>query len=253
MSDARQRFTSRVDDYRRYRPDYPAALLPELLERCGLAAGAIAADIGSGTGIFSDHLLRHGLEVYAVEPNDAMRQAADRQFSGQARFHSVAGGAEDTGLAGESVDLVSAAQAFHWFNNEATHREFARILKPHGWLALVWNRRDLSDPFQQVYDSLLREFAPEYGKVNHMNLERDDIAAFFAAGDPHECHFENLQRLDFHRLLGRLKSSSYCPAEDSPLYLPLVNELLAQFDRHARDGQIEFRYDTCLYLGKIAR
>ena len=253
MTDSRERFSDRVDDYLRYRPDYPPALVPSLLSHCELDSGAAVADIGSGTGIFSAHLLRHGLEVYAVEPNQPMRAAAEERLGGQPGFHSVDASAADTGLATASVDLVSAAQAFHWFNTDDARREFARILKPGGSLALIWNRRDLAQPFQQVYDNLLREFAPEYGKVNHMSLERDDFAAFFAGGDPAELHFDNAQRLDFHGLLGRLKSSSYCPAEDSPLYIPLVNELLAQFDRHARDGHVDFHYDTQLYLGEIAR
>jgi SAM-dependent methyltransferase len=253
MSDSRQRFSSRVDAYLRYRPDYPESLVPTLLAQCDLEAMAVAADIGSGTGIFSKRLLQCGLEVYAVEPNPPMRAAAERLLGANTRFHSIDASAENTGLASQSIDLLSAAQAFHWFNNDRTRSEFARILKPGGHLALVWNRRDTSDPFQQVYEHLLREFAPEYGKVNHMNIEREDIATWFATGTPRELHFNNAQQLDFAGLLGRLKSASYCPAEDSPLYIPLVNELLAQFERHARDGLIEFNYDTQVYLGEIAR
>lgn len=253
MSDSRQRFSSRVDAYLRYRPDYPEAVVPALLAQCGLDATAVAADIGSGTGIFSKRLLQSDLEVYAVEPNPPMRAAAERLLGDNNRFHSVDASAENTGLASQTIDLLSAAQAFHWFNNDRARHEFARILKPGGHLALVWNRRDTSDPFQQVYEHLLREFAPEYGKVNHMNLEREDIAAWFATDTLRELHFNNAQQLDFAGLLGRLKSASYCPAEDSPLFIPLVNEMLAQFERHARDGLIEFNYDTQVYLGEIAR
>ena len=111
MIDSRERFSSHVADYVRYRPDYPDDLLPALLAQPGLDATALAADIGSGTGIFSAQLLRHGLEVYAVEPNAPMRAAAEQRLGGEARFHSVAASAEDTGLAPASVDLVTAALA----------------------------------------------------------------------------------------------------------------------------------------------
>lgn len=253
MNDSTQRFSDRVEAYVKYRPGYPAELVPQLLGQTGLDADAVAADIGSGTGIFTARLLEQGLDVYAVEPNQPMRAAAEAQFGANPRFHSVDAGADDTGLEPASIDLLTAAQAFHWFNNDATLNEFRRILKPAGQLALIWNRRNTGQPFQQAYDNLLREFAPEYGKVNHMSLEPDDIGTFYARNQMQLVHFDNHQRLDFAGLLGRLKSASYCPVEDSPLYIPLVNELLAQFDRHARDGQIDFTYDTQVFFGPLSR
>ena len=252
-TDSRERFSSRVADYVRYRPGYPAALAPALLANSGLDSSAVAADIGSGSGIFTASLLAQGLEVYAVEPNSPMRAAAEAALAENPRFHSIDASAEDTGLESASLDLVTAAQAFHWFDNDVSRAEFRRILKPGGRLALIWNRRDTRQAFQQVYDSLLREFAPEYGKVNHMNLEAEEIADWFETGKMQLFSFENPQRLDFASLLGRLKSASYCPAEDSPMYIPLVNELLAQFDRYARQGHVEFGYDTRMYLGPIRR
>ncbi len=253
MNDSTQRFSDRVDNYVKYRPGYPAELVPQLLAQTGLDAGAVAADIGAGTGIFSARLLEQGLDVYAVEPNQPMRAAADAQLSTNPRFHSIDAAAENTGLEPASIDLLTAAQAFHWFNNKATLEEFRRILKPAGQLALIWNRRDTRQPFQQAYDNLLHEFSPEYGKINHMNLEPDDLGAFFVPEQMQQLHFDNHQRLDFASLLGRLKSASYCPKENSPLYIPLVNELLAQFDRHARDGQVDFGYDTQVFFGPLSR
>ena len=253
MNDSTRRFSDRVENYVRYRPGYPAGLVPQLLAQSGLDAAAVAADIGSGTGIFSARLLEQGLDVYAVEPNPPMRAAAEAQLGANPRFHSVGAGAEDTGLEPVSIDLLTAAQAFHWFNNPATLEEFRRILKPAGQLALIWNRRDTGQPFQQAYDNLLREFSPEYGKVNHMNLEADDLAAFFAPGQMRQLSLDNHQRLDFASLLGRLKSASYCPKENSPLYIPLVNELLAQFDRHARHGEVDFGYHTQVFFGPLSR
>lgn len=252
-ADATHRFSDRVDAYVRYRPGYPDNLVATLLEQTGFDDKAVVADIGSGTGIFTRLLLDASLEVYAVEPNSNMREAAEALLSDEPKFNSVGAAAERTGLLDDSVDLITAAQAFHWFNNEATKQEFRRILKPGGRLALIWNKRNTSQPFQQAYDGILREFAPEYGAVNHMNLSDDDIATFFAAESMTLLNFEYCQRLDFPGLLGRLKSASYCPAEDSPQYIPLVTELLALFDQFAINGVIDFEYDTQLYLGPVAQ
>ena len=252
-TDSTTRFSKRVDDYVRYRPGYPAELVPALLEHSGFDSTARVADIGSGTGIFTTRLLQQELEVWAVEPNAPMRAAAEAACGGNPLFHSIDASAEQTGLDSESIDLITAAQAFHWFDNAASRTEFRRILKPDGRLALIWNRRDTRQPFQQVYDALLNELAPEYGKVNHMSLEQEQIASWFAAGEMRLLEFDNHQQLDFANLLGRLRSASYCPAEDSPHFIPLVNELLAQFDHYADQGQVDFAYNTQLFIGPIRR
>ena len=247
--DSRQRFSDRVDNYVGYRPGYPAALLDALVALVGDVDSAAVADVGSGTGIFSCVLLERGLRVYAVEPNAAMRSAAERACAGRTGFVSVDGSAEDTGLAAGSVDLITAAQAFHWFDPAASRREFERILKPGGKIALIWNRRRLAQTFQRDYDRLLREHAPEYGKVNHMNLGRDQIDSFLQPGQSQLRVFDNRQRLDFDGLLGRLQSSSYCPPADSVEYAGLRAALRALFDRHAQQGRVDFEYDCELFYG----
>jgi SAM-dependent methyltransferase len=251
MTDSTRRFSDRVEAYQKYRPGYPPVLVSTLLEKARLDAGAVVADIGSGTGIFTRLLLDHGLQVTAVEPNTNMRLAAETALSDYQQFTSIEGTAELTGLEDDSIDLVTAAQAFHWFNNTATKAEFQRILKPGGRLALIWNKRAVSEPFQQAYDAILSEYAPEYNKVNHMNLDTNDIAAFFSAGSMELLHFDNSQSLDFSELIGRLQSSSYCPAEGSAQYIPLVTELVNLFDQFAVNGRIDFAYDTQLYLGIV--
>lgn len=251
--DPRQRFSTRVDSYVGYRPGYPAALIDAV---AGLVAGraeAAIADIGSGTGIFTGEMLKRGCRIYAVEPNAAMRAAAEKAFAADANFVSVDGGAEATGLAAHSIDLITAAQAFHWFNNTSTREEFERILKPGGRIALIWNRRRLAQPFQREYDSLLREHAPEYGKVNHMNLGREQIERFMHPGRVVCERFDNRQRLDFDGMLGRLQSSSYCPTADSDEYAALSAALRELFDRYAERGSIDFEYDCELYYGGFER
>jgi ubiquinone/menaquinone biosynthesis C-methylase UbiE len=251
MTDSTRRFSNRVEDYQKYRPGYPSSLVSTLLDKAGLDAGATVADVGSGTGIFTRLLLDHGLHVVAVEPNTNMRLAAETTLSEYQQFTSINGSAEQTSLQDDSIDMVTAAQALHWFCNEASKAEFQRILKPGGKLALIWNKRAVSEPFQQAYDAILREYAPEYDQVNHMNLDANDIAGFFKAESMELLHFDNSQSLDFAGLIGRLKSSSYCPAEDSPQYIPLVTELVNLFDQFALNGRIDFKYDTQLYLGIV--
>lgn len=254
MKDSRERFSDRVENYVRFRPGYPDALISALCGDSGNTATTTIADIGSGSGIFTRKLLESGARVYAVEPNAAMRAAAERDLRDYDDFVSIDGDAENTGLARASVDLITAAQAFHWFNNRATLTEFQRILRPDGRLALIWNKRKLQQPFQRDYDALLREYAPEYGKVNHMNLTDGDISAYFAPGRMRLCRFDYLQRLDFDSLLGRLQSSSYCPQASSPEYERLRLALRVLFDQHADDdGRLDFEYETLLYLGDIAR
>ena len=252
MTDSTRRFSDRVEAYQKYRPGYPDALVAALIEKAGLGAGTAIADLGSGTGIFTRLLLEQNCRVFAVEPNANMRHAAEVLLSDYQQFTSIDAPAERTGLADNSIDLVTAAQAFHWFNNEATKAEFDRILKPGGKLALIWNKRKVSQPFQQAYHAILSEYAPEYAKVNHMSLNEDDIAGFFATGSMEILHFDNSQQLDFSGLIGRLKSASYCPAENSPQYIPMVTELVALFDQYAANAVIDFEYDSQLYLGAVA-
>jgi ubiquinone/menaquinone biosynthesis C-methylase UbiE len=253
MIDSRERFSERVEDYVRFRPGYPPELITALLEGLGDPRSLNAADIGSGTGIFTRLLLERGVAVSGVEPNAGMRRAAEGALHSSENFTSVAGSAEDSGLADASIDLLTAAQAFHWFPNARTRTEFARILKPGGRLALIWNRRRVREPFQRAYEALLREFAPEYGKVNHLALTDDEIAAFFEPGKMALSTFDNRQQLDFESLLGRLRSSSYCPAPDSSGYRELKSALEELFARHAIDGTVRFVYDSHLYRGPVAR
>jgi len=249
MTDSTQRFSNRVEAYVKFRPGYPDELVQTLLQK---TSPGTVADIGSGTGIFTRLLLDQKLKVFAVEPNANMRHAAEVLFSGYAHFTSVDAPAEHTGLADNSVDLITAAQAFHWFNNVPTKAEFKRILKADGKLALIWNKRKISQPFQHAYDAVLRAYVPEYGEVNHMNLSEADIAEFFDDENMEVLRFDNSQQLTFSGLLGRLKSSSYCPAENSPQYPSLVAELAALFEQFAVNDMIDFQYDTQLYLGPIA-
>jgi ubiquinone/menaquinone biosynthesis C-methylase UbiE len=247
-----ERFSGRVEHYVQYRPDYPRSLIDALIQSCRLDARSVVADIGSGTGIFTRQLLEQQLRVIAIEPNQEMRLAAENILSGYARFSSLSGRAECTGLDDRVVDLITSAQAFHWFEAAATHVEFSRILKASGWLALIWNRRKLQDPLQRDYDALLSEFAPEYDRVNHMNIEDSAIQAFFSLNSYRTSVFANPQILDRERFLGRLKSASYLPAAETSGWKKILRSANALFSKYELDGHVRFEYDACLHLGQLS-
>lgn len=247
---AKVRFSNRVADYVRYRPSYPAEVVELLKQNAGLQESAKVADIGSGTGIFSKLLLDAGTEVFAVEPNDDMRSAAETMLGGSSCFHSIGAPAEATGLNEQSVDLIVAAQAFHWFDRQRVRAEFTRLLKPGGSIALIWNvRRTDSTAFLRDYETLLLTFAPDYAQVRHENVDADALAQFFVDGRFERHVFPNEQRFDFAGLRGRLLSCSYAPSEGQPLHEPMIAELRRLYDAHACDGVVTFDYDTEVYLG----
>jgi len=248
-----ERFSDRVADYVRGRPGYPESLLDALAARFGLAPAWTIADVGSGTGIFSRMLLARGCSVAAVEPNEAMRRAAEGAFRDEPRFRSVAGTAEATTLAPHSVNAVVAAQAFHWFDRAAFRAECTRVLVPGGLVALVWNvRRPDASEFARGYEALIRDFATDYLKIRHENVSDEDLAAFF--GGPFERRdFGNVQSLDFDGLTWRLRSSSYLPAADQPRHAELLATARRLFEAHEKHGRIDLPYDARVYAGRLAQ
>lgn len=250
--DTKSRFSNRVENYVKYRPGYPGALVGHLMARTGLSAGGVAADVGCGTGIFARLLIARGVRVYGVEPNREMRQAAERAFVGNVNFTSIDGSAEETGLPAASVELVTAAQAFHWFDVARTRAEFRRILRPGGYVALIWNdRRVDSTPFLADYDTLLRERGTDYERVNHRNVDAQRLREFFGTGEYEVSVFENRQEFDWEGLYGRAMSSSYVPAEETEGYEAFAAGLRKIFDTHAEGGKVFFEYDTRMFLGRL--
>lgn len=250
-TDPTRRFSNRVDDYVKYRPRYPAEVLEWIAGQTGLEPGWAVADIGSGTGILSRRFLDNGNTVYGVEPNAAMRAAAEAWLRDNKRFHSVDGRAEHTGLPAGSVDLVTAAQAFHWFDAAATAREWRRILKPGGYAVLVWNTRQIdATAFMREYEALLVERAVDYRKVDHRNVDAGTLRAFYESYTRNA--IEMIQLLDYAGFEGRLMSSSYAPAPGHPGHDPMRAALRELFDTRQRDGIVEMRYTTEIYAGRPA-
>lgn len=246
-----ERFSSRVDNYVRYRPGYPSAIIHLLRDECGLTNQSIVADIGSGTGKLSELFLANGNRVIGVEPNAAMRQAAESILGTSANFRSVDGTAESTTLDDASVDFVIAGQAFHWFDPPKAKAECNRILKSNGWVVIIWNERQTdSTPFLRAYEQLLLTYGTDYSEVRHENAE-PVVNEFFAPRTPKFAQFPNHQEFDLEALRGRLFSSSYTPEASSPKFQPMVAELETIYNKFQEAGVVRFEYDTRVFYERL--
>jgi SAM-dependent methyltransferase len=253
-ADSTTRFSSRVQDYIKYRPTYPTELLGIMAKHCGLNPRSIVADLGSGTGILSELLLKNGNAVFGVEPNAEMRAAGEKLLAGYPGFMSVPATAEATTLADASIDFITAGQAFHWFDRVKARQEFARILKPDGWMVLVWNDRRLdSTQFLREYEVLLQRYGTDYAAVRHQDLDLQQVRAFVGWDAAEMVVLENTQQLDFEGLRGRLLSSSYTPEADHPSYASMLGELEEIFRRGQVNGRVAFEYETKIYFAQLPR
>jgi SAM-dependent methyltransferase len=253
VPDPASRFSDRVQDYVRWRPGYPPEVLEALRGDLGLRPSHVVADVGSGTGLLSRLLVENGNVVYGVEPNRAMAAWAEVDLGPTGRFHSVDGRAEATGLDDDSVDLVTAGQAFHWFKVPESRAEFLRILRPGGGVALAWNlRRVDSTPFLRDYEAFLHRWSNDYDEVSAQYANEASLRGLFGEAGWQERRFDSTQHFDLEGLRGRLLSSSYTPKEGDPRRDAMLAALPAVFEAHAREGRVAFEYDTRVFLGRLA-
>ncbi len=242
----KKRFSSRVENYIKYRPSYPLEIIEYLKKKNILTEDAVIADVGSGTGILAKLFLDNGNQVYGVEPNKDMREGAEKTLQGYTNFTSLDGSAESTGLEENSVDLITAGQAFHWFDVEESKREFKRILNSDGNVALIWNNRGKSGAeFNSNYENFILKYGIDYKEVRK---NEKNVDLFFKYQKE---TFDNFQDLDFASFKGRVLSSSYIPLVDNPIFPEMILELKTLFNKHQRNGIIRIEYDTEIYFGKV--
>ncbi|MBV8253119.1 MAG: class I SAM-dependent methyltransferase [Chitinophaga sp.] len=245
-----KRFSNRAENYARYRPGYPAGIIPYLQNSIQLNSSKMVADIGAGTGISSALFLKEGNTVYGVEPNDAMREKAELFLQHYPHFHSVRGTAEATHLPDSSVDLILAGQSFHWFNQEATKVEFKRIAKPDAYIVIMWNVRELNTDFAKAYEHLLATYGRDYSADGRDVASEHKTTSFFYPCAFEKVTFSRKEELSYEVLKGRLLSTSFVPAEDEEDCMPMMATLDDIFDRYQEDGKVSFDYTTTLYIAR---
>ena len=246
LVEPKKRFSSRVENYIKYRPSYPLKIINFLKEERILAKDTVIADIGSGTGILTKLFLDNGNQVYGIEPNKDMRDAAEKNLQEYTNFSSLEGSAESTGLKEDCINLIIAGQAFHWFDVRGAKREFKRILKPNGNVALIWNNRGKTgSDFDISYENFILKYGTDYKEVRK---NEKNVDLFF---NYQKETFYNFQELDFTSFKGRVLSSSYIPLADNPVFPKMILELEDLFNKHQRNGIIRIEYDTEIYLGKL--
>ena len=245
-------FSAKVADYMASRPDYPEALFETLGVRCALPDSATIADVGAGTGLLTKGLLTHGYRVVAVEPNPSMRAASDRLLGGVAGYRSADGCAESIPLEAASVHLITAAQAFHWFEVDRARAEFLRVLVPHGQVALIWNDRVLEDPLHVALDSVFAEFGGVKRAALVAHEDRSDVPRFFGLARPEEFSWPHEHFLDQEGLLSLVYSRSYIPERSTPEGRAVAHRVRRIFDRFFVNGIVNVRYRTVAVLGRPA-
>jgi ubiquinone/menaquinone biosynthesis C-methylase UbiE len=246
LQDPKKRFSSRVKDYVKCRPRYPSEIINFLKDNNILKKSSVIADIGSGTGILSELFLKNGNKVYGIEPNPNMRKAAEMIIGNYKNFISINGSAEKTGLKDKTIDLITAGQAFHWFDIEKTKREFKRILKSNGYVVLIWNNRKKSgDNLSSDYEKLVVNFGTDYKEVRKNEKKVDEFYKY------NKKIFYNYQDLDYDGFKGRLLSTSYIPLEDNPRFFNMLDELKKIFLKYQKKGIVRLEYNTEVYYGKL--
>ncbi|HEY9789298.1 MAG TPA: class I SAM-dependent methyltransferase [Candidatus Obscuribacterales bacterium] len=248
MSDPTKRFTGLAEIYAQARPTYPEEAIQCIISQAGLREGCVIVDIGCGTGISTRLFARRGFKVIGIEPNEDMLQKA-RAEKPQLPIEYRYGTAEDTGLEKDSVDLVLAAQAFHWFRPSEALTHFHAILKKGAWVALMWNERDERDPFTAGYGDALR-MNPETNKVELPRLKAGEpLLTFPLFSNQVKESFSNSQHVDENGLINRAFSASYAP-KDEEGKTRLQQKLKQLFAEYNKDGYVDLRYETSIYFGR---
>lgn len=246
------KFSGKADVYSKSRPSYPNEYIDYLFSANSLNETSKVADIGSGTGILSRQLLKRGLNVITVEPNDDMRRKAEQDLNEFEHFISIKASAEETTLPDKNLDLVIAAQAFHWFDQEKFKCECKRILKKDAKVALVWNSRDSSNPLIIENAEIFKKYCPSfYGFSGGIGEDEEIFTRFYREGKYEYKRFPNDITLDFNGFLGRNLSASYSLKPEDKDYQLFMEAITDLFEKYNNGGKIVMPNYTRSYLGHV--
>ena len=241
-------FAGKAEGYAAHRPSYPKELF-DFLESVFPKPIEIA-DIGAGTGIFSKVLLEKNYSVTCVEPNEEMGAIAQKLLAVFPKFELITATAEETGILDHSINLVTVAQAFHWFDVELFKKECQRILTKNGKVALIWNYRDESTELIKDYEKVNRELCLSFKGFSE-GIDREKIISFFKKGEYQTLTFSNADQLTKEGFIGRALSSSYAPKATDYNYIKYKESISELFDKYQTEGIINYPNITMLYLGNV--
>jgi len=216
-----------------------------------LPNGGKVADIGSGTGLFSAELLRYGYDTFCVEPNADMRIHAEKGFAKYSTFHSVPASAENTTLPDHSIDLITTASSFHWFDVDAFREECRRILVPGAKVCILINARSYNNAFTQRQHALCKECCPEFTSLCHGLSETEPKLDGFYQPGWHREEFDFPLIYTKERFIRRCLSSSYAPRPDSPMYMDYAHKLWEFVDEMCKEEKITVENSTVLFWGEV--
>ena len=246
--DNTKKFSRKADAYCSARPAYATAFIEELYSKYGFNNNSVIADIGSGTGILTKQLLDNGSTVYAVEPNGQMRVKAETALKSYNNFHSVNGTAENTELKDGSVDFITVAQAFHWFDIEPFKKECKRILKGDGRIFLIWNMRDSSSEISTEQSEICKKYCPDFTGFNGGNRNDEEKISLFFGGKFTRKEYDNPLFYDREKFIKRALSSSYSLNENDENFAQYLKELNILFDKYSKDGFLSVPNKTEVYF-----
>lgn len=246
------KFTGKADVYAKYRPSYPAAYVDYLIEASGVTSTSVIADIGSGTGIWTKHLLERGLHVNAVEPNADMRQLAEASLDHYPGFTSVDGSAEQSSLSAHSIDLITVAQAFHWFHPERFQAECKRVLRSDAKVALLWNSRDHRSELVQADAELCQRYCPAFKGFSGGIQEKPEVfEQFFRNGQYEYREFAHPITMELEGFIGRHLSASYSLTPVDEQYEAYIDAITELFKQHSNGNQLILPNVTRSYIGIV--
>lgn len=251
------KFKNIADIYDKYRPEYPKEYIEYLKKSCNLNSESKVADIGAGTGIFTKQLLDNDLFVLAVEPNEDMRNVLKEKLKDYKKFIEIDGTAENTNISNKSIDIVTASQAFHWFDIDGFRKECKRILKPNGKVCLLWNMLDMNSDITKEQEQIHYKYTKrtfKYKEVDKIVIKdkRDEmIEEFFKYGSYELKVVENNLINTESQFIGVNLSKSYSLRKDDQNFDKYVEEFRNIFKKYSKDGILVIPNNTYCYLGNI--
>lgn len=249
--DNTKKFDGIANEYTKSRPSYAKEFIECLFDKYGFAASSVVADIGSGTGKFAKQLLDKGCNVICVEPNTDMRLVAEKELCGYSNFKSVSGSAENTNLPDNSVDFITTAQAFHWFDTKNFKEECSRIIKPNGKAFLIWNTRDTDALINQILHRVYSKYCPDFKGFSGGTKPHDDRIKYFFDNNYEYITFDNPLYFDKEKFINRSLSGSYSLKKGDSNFDLYIEEIEKIFDEYENDGIVKIENLTVAYLGTV--